>query len=166
MVNSRHLFLYFSLFNTVDRKWMFYIKGCRWLDTNCGPLVWKQPLSHNHCPITILTLSPFQSCTSTHSWTQWQTLSWRWLLKRVSAWVAIMCCCLSPPSLNYWSHISLPLLSLSFFSISFPYSVFLFSFFLIFLSLLLYSFTLFVFNVLFLFLSCSLSSSFFLSKSA
>ena len=97
MVNSRHLFLYFSLFNTVDRKWMFYIKGCRWLDTNCGPLVWKQPLSHNHCPITILTLSPFQSCTSTHSWTQWQTLSWRWLLKRVSAWVAIMCCCLSPP---------------------------------------------------------------------
>ena len=100
MVNSRHLFLYFSLFNTVDRKWMFYIKGCRWLDTNCGPLVWKQPLSHNHCPITILTLSPFQSCTSTHSWTQWQTLSWRWLLKRVSAWVAIMCCCLSPPPLS------------------------------------------------------------------
>ena len=71
-----------------------------------------------------------------------------------------------PPSLNYWSHISLSLLSLSFFSISFPYSVFLFSLFLIILSLISYSLTLFVLYDLFIFLSFSLSSSFFLSKSA
>ena len=32
-------YLYFHLFNTVDNKQMFYIKVCRWLDSNRGPLV-------------------------------------------------------------------------------------------------------------------------------
>ena len=50
------LFLYFRLFNTVDRKLMFYIKVCRCLDANYGPLESETTalplyqLSHNHCP--------------------------------------------------------------------------------------------------------------------
>ena len=32
-------FLYFRLFLTDDSKQIFYIKVCRWLDSNCGPLV-------------------------------------------------------------------------------------------------------------------------------
>ena len=35
----RPLFLYFRLFNSVDRKQMFIINFCQWLDLNCGPLV-------------------------------------------------------------------------------------------------------------------------------
>ena len=35
---SQPLFLYFRLFNTVDRKQMFCKKVYRWLDSNCGPV--------------------------------------------------------------------------------------------------------------------------------
>ena len=44
----------FRLFNTVVNKQMFNLKNCRWLDSNCGPLVSEataqptkpQPLPH------------------------------------------------------------------------------------------------------------------------
>ena len=38
MGHSQPLFLYFRPFNTVDSQQMFN-KFCRWLDSNCGPLV-------------------------------------------------------------------------------------------------------------------------------
>ena len=38
MGHSLPLFLYFLPFLTVDSKQMLYIKVCRWLDSNCGPL--------------------------------------------------------------------------------------------------------------------------------
>ena len=56
MGHSQPLFLYFRPFNTVDSQQMFN-KFCRWLDSNCGPLVLEATalqLSHSHCPRVIL----------------------------------------------------------------------------------------------------------------
>ena len=62
MGHSRPLFLYFSLFNTVDSKQMFN-KFCWWLDSNCWPLVLEATAlptePHNHCPY---------SDSSPHQW--------------------------------------------------------------------------------------------------
>ena len=63
MCHSRPLLLYLGLFNTVDNNQKFYLIVCRWLDSNCGPLMLEataiptgpQPLSL--CLLASITIS-------------------------------------------------------------------------------------------------------------
>ena len=74
MGHYRPLFLYFRLLNTVDRKQMFNIKFCLWLDLNRGPLCRKRPLfqlSHNH----YTELSKSVEISKTQQLTTWANTS-------------------------------------------------------------------------------------------
>ena len=71
MGHFRPLFLYFRLFSTVERLKNVQNKFCQWLDSNSGPLDWKQllyQLSHNQCPAWLKRLPNYLGLPRAGDW--------------------------------------------------------------------------------------------------